>query len=86
MPSQYNWLSTVFYISYLIFEWPQTIALQRLPVAKWMAMNIFVWGIALSNLALAATFREASSTGIIATQLATQPASISADFSSAGSF
>ena len=33
---QYNWLGTIFYLSYLIFEYPQNIALQRLPVGKWM--------------------------------------------------
>ncbi|PAV15644.1 MFS general substrate transporter [Pyrrhoderma noxium] len=44
---QYNWLGTIFYLSYLIFEYPQNIALQRLPVGKWMSINIFIWGTAL---------------------------------------
>jgi len=30
-----------------VFEYPQNLALQRLPVGKWMSCNIFVWGIAL---------------------------------------
>jgi hypothetical protein len=29
-------LGTIFYISYLAFEFPQNLALQRFPVAKWM--------------------------------------------------
>ncbi|KAJ7053132.1 hypothetical protein C8F01DRAFT_996946 [Mycena amicta] len=33
---QYNWLGTIFYLSYLFFEFPQNLALQRFPVAKWM--------------------------------------------------
>ncbi|KAJ7600723.1 MFS general substrate transporter [Mycena floridula] len=45
--NQYNWLGTIFYLSYLIFEFPQNLALQRFPVAKWMSLNILVWAIAL---------------------------------------
>ncbi|EAU88860.2 membrane transporter [Coprinopsis cinerea okayama7 len=45
--SQFNWLGTVFYFSYLLFEYPQNLALQRFPVGKWMSINIFVWAIAL---------------------------------------
>ncbi|KAJ7600720.1 MFS general substrate transporter [Mycena floridula] len=45
--NQYNWLGTIFYLSYLIFEFPQNLALQRFPVAKWMSFNILVWAIAL---------------------------------------
>ncbi|CCM05266.1 uncharacterized protein FIBRA_07477 [Fibroporia radiculosa] len=41
-------LGTIFYLSYLLFEYPQNLALQRFPVGKWMSLNIFVWGIALS--------------------------------------
>ncbi|KAH7927987.1 MFS general substrate transporter [Leucogyrophana mollusca] len=45
--NQYNWLGTIFYLSYLLFEYPQNLALQRFPVGKWMSINIFVWGVAL---------------------------------------
>ena len=44
---RYNWLGTIFYLSYLLFEYPQNLALQRFPVGKWMSINIFVWGVAL---------------------------------------
>ncbi|EKM74774.1 hypothetical protein AGABI1DRAFT_132891 [Agaricus bisporus var. burnettii JB137-S8] len=46
--NQYNWLGTIFYLSYLVFEFPQNLCLQRFPVAKWMSFNIFVWSIALA--------------------------------------
>ncbi|KAH7927986.1 MFS general substrate transporter [Leucogyrophana mollusca] len=46
--NEYNWLSTVFYLSYLLFEYPQNLALQRFPVGKWMSLNIFTWGVALA--------------------------------------
>ncbi|ORY25069.1 putative membrane transporter [Naematelia encephala] len=45
--SQYNWLGTIFYLSYLVFEWPQTLGLQRFPPGKWMAGNIVVWAVVL---------------------------------------
>jgi hypothetical protein len=34
--NQFNWLGTIFYLSYLVFIYPQSLALQRFPVAKWM--------------------------------------------------
>ncbi|KUI70389.1 putative transporter PB10D8.01 [Cytospora mali] len=42
--SQYNWLSSVFYLGYLVAEVPQNMALQRFPVAKYLAINLVVWG------------------------------------------
>ncbi|KAI0068622.1 MFS general substrate transporter [Artomyces pyxidatus] len=43
--SQYNLLGTVFYIGYLAFEYPQSLALQRFPVGKWISFNVVVWAI-----------------------------------------
>ena len=34
--NQFNWLGTIFSLSYLVFEYPQNLALQRFPVGKWM--------------------------------------------------
>ncbi|EJC97572.1 MFS general substrate transporter [Fomitiporia mediterranea MF3/22] len=45
--TQYNWLGTIFYLSYLVSAFPQNLALQRFPVGKWLSANIFVWGITL---------------------------------------
>ncbi|KAF8259249.1 major facilitator superfamily domain-containing protein [Lactarius quietus] len=42
-------LGTVFYLGYLVFEFPQNLALQKFPVGKWMSLNIFVWAIALCS-------------------------------------
>ncbi|KAF4572524.1 hypothetical protein EYR36_007031 [Pleurotus pulmonarius] len=44
--NQYNWLG-IFYLSYLAFEYPQNLALQRFPVGKWMSLNISIWAVAL---------------------------------------
>lgn len=54
--SRYNWLGTIFYLSYLVFEYPQNLALQRFPVGKWMSINIFVWGVALCSHAACKNF------------------------------
>ncbi|KAJ7693057.1 major facilitator superfamily domain-containing protein [Mycena rosella] len=54
--NQYNWLGTIFYLSYLAFEFPQALALQRFPVAKWMSLNIFVWAVALCSHAACKSF------------------------------
>lgn len=40
---QYNWLSSIFYLGYLVAEVPQNMALQRFPVAKYLAVNLIVW-------------------------------------------
>ncbi|KAF9564419.1 MFS general substrate transporter [Agrocybe pediades] len=45
--NQFNWLGTIFYLSYLAFQYPQNLALQKLPVGKWMSVNIFIWAVAL---------------------------------------
>ncbi|RDB14729.1 Thiamine pathway transporter THI73 [Hypsizygus marmoreus] len=45
--NQYNWLGTIFYLSYLLFEFPQNLALQHFPVGRWMSFNVFVWAVAL---------------------------------------
>ncbi|OJA20275.1 hypothetical protein AZE42_11034 [Rhizopogon vesiculosus] len=44
--NQYNWLSTVYSLGYLLFEYPQSFALQRFPVGK--CINIFIWAITLA--------------------------------------
>ncbi|KAJ7153334.1 MFS general substrate transporter [Mycena filopes] len=62
--NQYNWLGTIFYLSYLAFEFPQNLALQRFPVAKWMSINIFIWAVALSTHAACKNFR-----GLLAVRL-----------------
>ncbi|KAJ5102809.1 hypothetical protein N7532_003338 [Penicillium argentinense] len=40
----YSWLSSIFYFGYLIAQWPIGLALQKLPVGKFLAYTTFVWG------------------------------------------
>jgi hypothetical protein len=41
--NEYNNLGSAFYIGYLVFQYPQQLALQRFPVARWLSFNIFLW-------------------------------------------
>ncbi|EKM82407.1 hypothetical protein AGABI1DRAFT_117893 [Agaricus bisporus var. burnettii JB137-S8] len=54
--NQFNWLGTIFYLSYLAFQYPQNLALQKFPVGKWMSINIFIWSIALLSHAACKSF------------------------------
>ena len=46
--SQYSWLGSMFYFGYLGWEYPTNLLLQRLPLGKYSAFNIIVWGLILA--------------------------------------
>ena len=54
--SNYQWLGSIFYIGYLGFEYPTSRLLQRLPLAKYSAFNIILWGLTLSCTAATSNF------------------------------
>ncbi|KAL4810687.1 major facilitator superfamily domain-containing protein [Aspergillus unguis] len=41
---QYSWVSSIFYLGYLLWQWPTTILIPRIRVAKYLAANTLVWG------------------------------------------
>lgn len=43
--NQFNNLSTAFYAGYITFVLPHAWMMQRFPIAKWIALNIFFWSI-----------------------------------------
>ena len=45
--TQYSWLSSVFYFGFLAWALPTNYMLQRFPVAKYLGINIFMWGFLL---------------------------------------
>ncbi|KAJ6014974.1 hypothetical protein N7540_009565 [Penicillium herquei] len=45
---QYQWLSSLFYFGYLAWEYPTNRLLQRLPLGRYSAACIIMWGIILS--------------------------------------
>ncbi|TFA98238.1 hypothetical protein CCMA1212_010035 [Trichoderma ghanense] len=52
----YQWLSSLFYFGYLGWEFPTNRLLQRLPLAKYSAFNIIMWGVVLSLFAVTENF------------------------------
>lgn len=45
--NQYSWVGTCFYLGYMAFEIPSSLALQRFPVAKTSGIFIILWGFVL---------------------------------------
>ncbi|QSZ32717.1 hypothetical protein DSL72_002296 [Monilinia vaccinii-corymbosi] len=56
---EYQWLGSMFFVGYVIFEYPTSVLLQRLPLAKWSAVNIIAWGATLCCLAATTNFEGA---------------------------
>jgi MFS family permease len=46
--TQYSWLGTILYIGIIAGEYPQNLLLQKLPVAKTLALNVFIWGVVVT--------------------------------------
>lgn len=49
--TDYQWLGSMFYVGYLVWEYPTCYLLQRLPLAKWSSFNIIMWGAVLCFMA-----------------------------------
>ncbi|TGJ79652.1 hypothetical protein E0Z10_g9114 [Xylaria hypoxylon] len=54
--SEYNWVASIFYFGYLVWEWPTNWLLQRLPLAKYSAFNVILWGLILALMASVKNF------------------------------
>ena len=55
----YSWLASMFYFGYLAWEYPTNRLLQRLPLAKYSAFNIIMWGAVLTLFATVKNFSGA---------------------------
>ncbi|KAI1762231.1 putative MFS transporter [Hypoxylon sp. FL1150] len=53
---QYSWLGTILYMGVLVGEYPTTRLLQRFPVAKYLSVNVFCWGVVIACSAAAHNF------------------------------
>lgn len=56
--TQYSWLSSVFYFGFLAWALPTNLMLQRFRLAKYLSINIFVWGVFLMLQATAKNFTQ----------------------------
>ena len=63
--NNYQWLGSIFYFGYLGFEYPTSRLLQRLPLAKYSAFNIILWGLTLSCTAATSNFAGIASVRLI---------------------
>ncbi|KAL3462849.1 major facilitator superfamily domain-containing protein [Aspergillus heterothallicus] len=45
---QYSWVSSMFYVGYLVWEWPTSFLIPRLPIAKYLAANTLFWGVVVA--------------------------------------
>jgi len=55
----YQWLGSMFYFGYLTWEYPTNRLLQRLPLAKYSAFNVIMWGTTLALFATVSNFSGA---------------------------
>lgn len=46
--NKYSYLAMIFYISYLVFEFPHSWGIQRFPTAKYLAVMVILWGIVVA--------------------------------------
>ncbi|KAF4459575.1 MFS general substrate transporter [Fusarium albosuccineum] len=53
---EYQWLGTILYIGILVGEYPQNFLLQKLPLAKMLSVNVFIWGAVVACSAASTNF------------------------------
>ncbi|KAI8341081.1 major facilitator superfamily domain-containing protein [Chlamydoabsidia padenii] len=56
--SQYSWASSVIYLGYLVYQVPNNILIQRLPLSRYLGVLIFLWGIVVSTTCLVKNFQQ----------------------------
>ncbi|KAL6229058.1 hypothetical protein BDW75DRAFT_235485 [Aspergillus navahoensis] len=76
--NQFSWAGSIFYFSYLVFSYPASMLMVRLPIGKLLAVTVFLWGGVLACHAASSDF-----TGIMVTRffLGATEAAISPGFS-----
>ncbi|KAI9373345.1 major facilitator superfamily domain-containing protein [Aspergillus egyptiacus] len=55
---QYSWASAIFYFGYFAWSWPSSYLIVRLPLAKYIAVSVLVWGGVLMCHAAAKNFAD----------------------------
>ena len=54
---QYSWAVSLFYFGYLVGEFPANYLLQKLPIGKFAAVNLFIWGAIVMLCAVTTNFQ-----------------------------
>ncbi|EFZ00084.2 MFS transporter [Metarhizium robertsii] len=53
---EYSWVSSIFYFGYLLWEYPTTILIARLPTGKYLTVNTVFWGVVVALTAACKNF------------------------------
>ncbi|RAO68528.1 uncharacterized protein BHQ10_004540 [Talaromyces amestolkiae] len=54
--NQYSWSGSIFYFSYLVFTYPLSMLMVRLPLGMFIALSVLLWGAVLACHAAVSTF------------------------------
>lgn len=55
-PTQYSWLSSMFYFGFLFWAFPTNFLMQKFPLGKYLGFNIILWGVFLMLQAACSSF------------------------------
>lgn len=55
---EYSWLVSIFYIAYLVAQYPTNVLMQKFPTGKYITVNFMLWGITLTASAAARNFAQ----------------------------
>jgi MFS family permease len=56
--AQYSWLGSIFYLGYLLFQFPSMILIQKLSLSKYIGSVIVLWGLVLTLTYLGHNFSQ----------------------------
>ncbi|KAJ5207472.1 Major facilitator superfamily domain general substrate transporter [Penicillium cf. griseofulvum] len=48
MGQQYSWSNSIFYFGFLVWQYPNSIFMQRLPIGRWIGGMVFLWGVCVA--------------------------------------
>ncbi|KAL7905208.1 major facilitator superfamily domain-containing protein [Trichoderma velutinum] len=57
---QYSWSSSIFYLGYLIWQYPSSLLMQKLPIGRYFGVMIFLWGLTATTTAFTKGFATLS--------------------------
>ncbi|KAL0071105.1 hypothetical protein AAF712_001663 [Marasmius tenuissimus] len=55
---QFSWLTTIFYLSYMVCEFPSSYMMQRVSVGKTLSVLMFFWGVIVLSTGFARNFAD----------------------------
>lgn len=58
--NQYSWLSSIFYVGFLIMAFPTSWLLTRLPIGKYLGTLLILWGGCLCFMSVCTSFKTAA--------------------------